>query len=144
MNNAGYGTLVEAEGTPEDEARHILETNFWGSRNVAIEAMRVFTDLNPKGSSGNLVQISSMVGMGALGGRACVYSARYVNHHMYNLLQSLSIRSKFAVKGFIKASSKLIQNETLKPRSQNPERSTEPPSTRTSSAKKRFIPLPRP
>lgn len=42
---------------------------------MAIEAVRVFRDVNPKSKGGHLVQISSMVGRVASGGQT-FYSAR--------------------------------------------------------------------
>jgi len=73
-NNAGYGSLGEIEGTPDDVARGVFEVNFWGSTNVAREAVRIFRDVN-KPSGGRLLQASSMsgsVGMPGIG----YYSAR--------------------------------------------------------------------
>ncbi|KAK0103529.1 hypothetical protein ONS95_005550 [Cadophora gregata] len=87
VNNAGYGIFTEAEGTKEEEARSMFETNFWGSANVALEAVRTFRD-NNIGDGGMLVQVSSMLGRIASGGQT-YYSA-----------------SKFAIEGFIEAISK--------------------------------------
>lgn len=66
-NNAGYSSLGEIEGTPDDVARGIFETNFWGSTNVAKEAVAFFRDVN-KPSGGRLLQVSSMVGVSAMPG----------------------------------------------------------------------------
>ena len=61
-NNAGYASIGEVEGTPDGMARDMFEVNFWGSTNVAREAVRVFRDVNaPRG--GRLLQVSSMVGL---------------------------------------------------------------------------------
>ncbi|TCD71474.1 hypothetical protein EIP91_008854 [Steccherinum ochraceum] len=60
FNNAGYGILGEVEGTPEENARKMFDTNFWGAVNVSREAVRVFRDVNPKGVGGRLVVTSSM------------------------------------------------------------------------------------
>ena len=40
VNNAGYGILSEIEGTPEPEARKIIETLFWGAVHVTKEVRR--------------------------------------------------------------------------------------------------------
>ena len=57
-NNAGYAALGEIEGTTDDVARAMFEVNFWGSTNVAREAVRIFRDVNtPQG--GRLIQASS-------------------------------------------------------------------------------------
>lgn len=63
FNNAGYGALGEVEGTPEDVARAIFDTNFWGAMNVSREAVRFFRDVN-KIQGGRLLNISSMAGIG--------------------------------------------------------------------------------
>ena len=73
-NNAGYGSLGEIEGTPDNVARGVFEVNFWGSTNVALEAIRVFRDVN-KPSGGRLLQASSMVGASGMPGIG-YYSAR--------------------------------------------------------------------
>lgn len=73
-NNAGYGALSEIEGTPDKVARGVFEVNFWGSTNVAREAVRVFRDVN-KPSGGRLIQASSMAGAQAMAGLG-YYSAR--------------------------------------------------------------------
>lgn len=63
FNNAGYGLLAEVEGTPDDVARGVFETNFWGAANVSREAVRVFREVNPKGVGGRLLTVSSFVGL---------------------------------------------------------------------------------
>lgn len=75
-SNAGYATLGEVEATQEDVARNMFDVNFWGSTNVAKEAIRVFRDVNsPKG--GRFLQVSSVVGISAMAGFG-FYSASYV------------------------------------------------------------------
>jgi NAD(P)-dependent dehydrogenase (short-subunit alcohol dehydrogenase family) len=73
-NNAGYGSVGEIEGTPDDVARGVFEVNFWGSTNVAREAIRVFRDVN-KPAGGRLLQASSMAGAAGMPGIG-YYSAR--------------------------------------------------------------------
>lgn len=60
FNNAGYGILAEAEGTPEDAARKMFDTNFWGAANVSREAVRFFRESNPPGLGGRLLVTSSI------------------------------------------------------------------------------------
>jgi NAD(P)-dependent dehydrogenase (short-subunit alcohol dehydrogenase family) len=60
-NNAGQGLLQEAEGTPMDRARALMDVNFWGAITVSVEAVRFFREENPKGAGGMLVQISSFL-----------------------------------------------------------------------------------
>ncbi|KAH7397777.1 short-chain dehydrogenase/reductase-like protein SDR [Cadophora sp. MPI-SDFR-AT-0126] len=88
VNNAGYGIFAEAEGTEEEDARGMFETNFWGSAKVALEAVRVFREGIFSGRGGILIQVSSLLGRVAGGGQT-YYSA-----------------SKFAIEGFIEALSK--------------------------------------
>ena len=40
VNNAGYGVQGEIAGTPEAEARRVIETLFWGAVHVTKEASR--------------------------------------------------------------------------------------------------------
>ncbi|KAH9843766.1 uncharacterized protein C8Q71DRAFT_902921 [Rhodofomes roseus] len=54
FSNAGH----KVEHAPEDMAREMFETNFWGSVNVAKETLRVFRDVN-KTAGGHLLQVSS-------------------------------------------------------------------------------------
>ena len=77
VNNAGYSLMGDTEGASDGDARKQLETNFWGVVNVSKEALRIFRDVNPKGSGGTLVQVSSMGGFLAFPG-AGFYHARYV------------------------------------------------------------------
>jgi NADP-dependent 3-hydroxy acid dehydrogenase YdfG len=62
INNAGYGLMGDMENIPEADARHQLETNFWGPVHVTKEALRVFREVNPLGQGGTVVQISSIGG----------------------------------------------------------------------------------
>lgn len=67
FNNAGYGALGEVEGTSEEVARAIFDTNFWGASNVSREAVRFFRDVN-KIRGGRLMNVSSMAGIGGAAG----------------------------------------------------------------------------
>lgn len=40
VNNAGYGIQGEIEGTPDADARKIMETLFWGAVHVTKEVRR--------------------------------------------------------------------------------------------------------
>ena len=63
FNNAGYGMLAEVEGTPDDTARELFETNFWGATRVSTEAVKFFRESNPPGQGGRLLVTSSFVGL---------------------------------------------------------------------------------
>lgn len=62
INNAGYSLMGDMEGIAEADARHQLETNFWGPVHVTREALRVFREVNTPGRGGTVVQVSSMGG----------------------------------------------------------------------------------
>ncbi|CAL1712890.1 unnamed protein product [Somion occarium] len=64
FNNAGYGLLGEVEATPEDAARAMFDTNFWGANNVSLEAVKFFREVN-KPVGGRLIVNSSVVGVHA-------------------------------------------------------------------------------
>ncbi|KAI0811179.1 hypothetical protein BC629DRAFT_1589916 [Irpex lacteus] len=63
INNAGHGLSSLVEVTPDDAARGIFETNFWGAARVNREAVRAFRDSNPEGAGGRLIVISSEYGI---------------------------------------------------------------------------------
>ena len=63
FNNAGYALGSVVESTPDDAARAIFETNFWGAACVSREAVRFFRDMNPAGDGGRLIVVSSLVGI---------------------------------------------------------------------------------
>ena len=67
FSNAGYGVLGEVEATPEDEARAMFDTNFWGAATVGREAVRFFREEN-RPSGGFLIVTSSVVGVQATAG----------------------------------------------------------------------------
>ncbi|TBU41916.1 NAD(P)-binding protein [Dichomitus squalens] len=62
VNNAGYGIQSEIEGTPERDARRIVETLFWGAVHVTKEAIPLLRDMNPPGHGGRILNISSVGG----------------------------------------------------------------------------------
>lgn len=87
VNNAGYGVLGDTEFIPEEAARKILETNFWGAVTLTKEAIRIFREVN--GEKGGLVmQISTMGGVMAFAGQA-YYHARYDFSHYSNCIQRM-------------------------------------------------------
>ena len=67
FNNAGWLILGEIEATPEEEARKLFQTNFWGATNVSREAVKFFREDN-KPSGGLLITNSSVVGVAAFPG----------------------------------------------------------------------------
>ena len=77
FNNAGYGSLGEAEATPNNVARAQFEVNFWGASNVSRAAVKFFREVNKPGVGGTLLQVSSIV-FYSPGPALAYYSARYV------------------------------------------------------------------
>jgi len=63
FNNAGYAIFGEVESVPDETARAMFETNFWGAANVMREAIRFFREENAPGVGGKLLNNSSMVGI---------------------------------------------------------------------------------
>ncbi|KAI0710819.1 NAD-P-binding protein [Earliella scabrosa] len=63
VNNAAWGIISEIEGTPDDTARAMFETNFWGGAHVLQEAVRFFRDVNEPGNGGRIIHISSGTGI---------------------------------------------------------------------------------
>ena len=74
VNNAGLPAMGEAEGFPEDSARTLMETNFWGAATLTRESIPILRDVNPQ-PGGVIVQVSSLSGTVAFGG-APFYHAR--------------------------------------------------------------------
>ena len=67
FNNAGWLVVGETEAHPEEEARKIFDTNFWGSTNVSVEAIRFFREENTP-SGGLVIVNSSMSGIRSVPG----------------------------------------------------------------------------
>ena len=67
FNNAGWAIVGDLEATPEDEARKMFDTNFWGAANVSREAVRFFREEN-KPCGGLLLTNSSQAGVTPLPG----------------------------------------------------------------------------
>ena len=62
FNNAGYVLAGEVEGVPDEPARAMFETNFWGAAHVSQEAVRFFREENtPQG--GHLITNTAAAGI---------------------------------------------------------------------------------
>jgi NAD(P)-dependent dehydrogenase (short-subunit alcohol dehydrogenase family) len=75
VNNAGYGSMGELEGFPEEDARLQLETNFWGAVNVTRASLRAFREVNAPGQGGTIVQVSSLGGYVAFEGSSFYHAS---------------------------------------------------------------------
>ncbi|KAG1725519.1 NAD(P)-binding protein [Suillus lakei] len=62
FNNAGMTIIGEMESLSDEEARRIVEVNFWGASNVTREAIRMFREVN-RPIGGRLLQVSSLLGL---------------------------------------------------------------------------------
>ncbi|KAE9407497.1 NAD(P)-binding protein [Gymnopus androsaceus JB14] len=62
VNNAGIGLFGEMESVPEEDARYIMELQFWGPIHVMKEAARIFREINPPGDGGRIFNISTVGG----------------------------------------------------------------------------------
>ncbi|TFK36412.1 NAD-P-binding protein, partial [Crucibulum laeve] len=87
FNNAGYGIVGEVEGTPDDAARKLFETNFWGAANISRESIRVFRECNPKGDGGRLLTMSSGAGFKGVAGGGYYAASK---HALQGLTDSLA------------------------------------------------------
>ncbi|KAF9073559.1 hypothetical protein BDP27DRAFT_1444899 [Rhodocollybia butyracea] len=62
VNNAGIGLFGEMEAVPEEDARYIMELQYWGPVHVMKEAARIFREVNPPGAGGCLFNVSTVGG----------------------------------------------------------------------------------
>ena len=85
FNNAGIALLSEIEGTPDDAARGVFETNFWGAANVSREAVKFFREVNPAGVGGRLLQFSSVSGLQGLAAVAYYTASKFGMSGSYRL-----------------------------------------------------------
>lgn len=75
FNNAGLAIVSEAEGMPDDDAKLLFDTLFWGAANVTKEAVTTFRDFNrPPG--GRLLQVSSRSALRVIPGAAHYAAAK--------------------------------------------------------------------
>ncbi|KAL4781141.1 hypothetical protein BJX76DRAFT_336164 [Aspergillus varians] len=59
----------------DEDARHQVETNFWGPARITRSALQIFREVNPTGHGGTIVQICSIGGWIGFPGNA-YYHAR--------------------------------------------------------------------
>ncbi|KAJ3486252.1 hypothetical protein NLI96_g4376 [Meripilus lineatus] len=62
-NNAGYGIAAELEAVPEEQARALFDVVYWGSVNVALEAVKFFREVNGPEVGGRVITTGSMLGI---------------------------------------------------------------------------------
>ncbi|KAF8660896.1 hypothetical protein AX16_001525 [Volvariella volvacea WC 439] len=109
-NNAGIGAAGEIESTPNEFARGMFETNFWGAVNVTRCAVSFFREINrPRG--GRLIQVSSMLGLTVCswerdeGGFMALASLVSVSTSINNLIHALpnNVNHRAALEGITEA-----------------------------------------
>ncbi|RYP18880.1 hypothetical protein DL765_003668 [Monosporascus sp. GIB2] len=91
VNNAGYTLVGHTEGATEEEARALMDTNFWGMVDVTKRALGILRDENPKNGGqkgGVILNMSSMGGWTGFPGSSFYHA------------------SKFAMEGFTEAVAK--------------------------------------
>ncbi|KAL4767485.1 hypothetical protein BDW60DRAFT_199958 [Aspergillus nidulans var. acristatus] len=77
VNNAGYGLRGDTEAVSDEDARHQLETNFWGPVRVTRGALRVFREVNRVGKGGTVVQVSSVGGWVGFPGNSFYHASKF-------------------------------------------------------------------
>lgn len=117
INNAGYSLMGDMEGIAEADARHQLETNFWGPVHVTREALRVFREVNDPGRGGTVVQVSSMGGWITAPGHS-FYHARYSRHPHFLTHNARTNKTK-SVSSHWKASQNLSPRKSIQPGTSN-------------------------
>ena len=102
FSNAGWSTFAEVEAHPEEEARKMFDTNFWGSTNVSREAVRFFREENEP-SGGLLLLNSSLTGIRATAGVAYYSASKHGTVLRTSLMQLELIISVSALEGVTEA-----------------------------------------
>ncbi|KAF4827903.1 putative oxidoreductase [Colletotrichum tropicale] len=79
VNNAGYTLAGDAEGAGDEEARAVMDTNFWGMVDVTKKALGIMRDENPKtGQQGGVIMnISSIGGWAGFPGQAFYHASKF-------------------------------------------------------------------
>ncbi|EIW78256.1 NAD(P)-binding protein [Coniophora puteana RWD-64-598 SS2] len=62
VNNTGYGICGEFKAIPEEDARRLVDVNYWAPANITRQAIRFFREVNPAGAGGTVLQVTSGAG----------------------------------------------------------------------------------
>lgn len=76
INNAGYSLLGDTEAATEDEAHQEIETLFFGTARVTIQAVKVMRQEKDH-RGGLIVNISSLAGVCAFPGHAYYHAGKH-------------------------------------------------------------------
>ncbi|KAI1770586.1 short-chain dehydrogenase, partial [Hypoxylon cercidicola] len=79
VNNAGYTLAGDTEATGDEEARAVLDTNFWGMVNITKRCLQIMREENPKnGQQGGVVMnVTSMGGYIGYPGQAFYHASKF-------------------------------------------------------------------
>ncbi|KAK7746495.1 hypothetical protein SLS53_002454 [Cytospora paraplurivora] len=79
VNNAGYTLAGDTESAGDEEARAVLDTNFWGTVEVTKRALGILRDENPKTGQrgGVIVNLSSVGGYIGFPGQSFYHASKF-------------------------------------------------------------------
>ncbi|KAJ4286143.1 hypothetical protein N0V90_013492 [Kalmusia sp. IMI 367209] len=79
VNNAGYGIMGDTETMNMEQARAVMEANFWGAVRVTQLVLPILREHNPTtgGKGGLIVQITSMGGRLAFAGNTFYHASKF-------------------------------------------------------------------
>ena len=79
VNNAGFSAMGDTETMDVEQARGVMEANFWGAVRVTQRVLPILRESNPKtGAKGGLVvQITSMGGRLAFAGNTFYHASKF-------------------------------------------------------------------
>lgn len=79
VNNAGYTLAGDTESAGDEEARAVLDTNFWGTVDVTKRALGILRDENPKtGQQGGVIlNVSSVGGYIGFPGQSFYHASKF-------------------------------------------------------------------
>ncbi|KAI2470662.1 short-chain dehydrogenase/reductase-like protein SDR [Annulohypoxylon bovei var. microspora] len=79
VNNAGYTLAGDTEAAGDEEARAVMDTNFWSMVNISKRCLRIMREENPKNGQqgGVILNMSSMGGYTGYPGQAFYHASKF-------------------------------------------------------------------
>lgn len=79
VNNAGYVLAGDTEAASDEEARAVMDTNFWGMVNVTKRCLRIMREENPKNGQqgGVIMNVSYVEGQMVRPGQAFYHASKF-------------------------------------------------------------------
>ncbi|KAI1099520.1 short-chain dehydrogenase [Jackrogersella minutella] len=79
VNNAGYTLAGDTEAAGDEEARAVMDTNFWGMVNISKRCLRIMREENFKNGQqgGVIMNVSSMGGYTGYPGQAFYHASKF-------------------------------------------------------------------